>query len=215
MLRFRLPEGSSDELTRQLQRETQAILDVYELARTASWQDALDVVDNADRVNVTGFQGSKGLALDFATRLKYTRPGVRFAEGTSGNWSEIFAEMPERSCVVLVDTAAYAVTSFKIADLCLQREIPLVMVTDRYSNWPRKYTPHVLSVDTDIGTFWDSTSGVSALLGLFLNGITARVGEPARDRLVELTSLGEHFEAYAYEPASQLRPMAKRKDRKK
>ena len=62
------------------------------------------MVERSRRVDVTGFQGSKGLALDFATRLKYARPGIRFVEGTSGNWSEVFDEEPAGSCLILVDT---------------------------------------------------------------------------------------------------------------
>jgi DNA-binding MurR/RpiR family transcriptional regulator len=213
--RFAIPAGTSDELADQMKREMKAIVGVYELAQTPGWQAALDVVQQAERVNITGFQASKGLALDFATRLKYARPGVRFGEGTSGNWSELFAETPERSCVVLVDTAAYARTSFQIAELCLRREMPLVMVTDTFSLWPRKYTPHVLSVNTDIGTFWDSTSGLSALLGLFLNGITARVGPPAKGRLKQMQALGAHFDAYAFDPDTQQRPMPIHKDKAK
>ncbi|MEZ5777146.1 MAG: MurR/RpiR family transcriptional regulator [Paracoccaceae bacterium] len=212
--RFAIPEGTGDELDQQMQREVASVLSVYELARTAAWQAALDVVDKAALVNVTGFQASKGLALDFATRLKYARPGVRFAEGTSGNWSELFAESPDRSCLVLVDTAAYSQTTFRIAELCLRRDIPLVMITDKFSPWPRKYTPHVLAVDTDIGTFWDSTSALSALLGLFLNGVAARIGAPARARLKQMNDLGAHFDAYAYEPGSQSRPVRQRKDKR-
>ncbi|MDA7966844.1 MurR/RpiR family transcriptional regulator [Ruegeria sp.] len=212
--RFAIPEGTTTELAQQMKLEIDAVMSVYELAQTQVWVNAIDTVCQAEHVNVTGFQASKGLALDFATRLKYARPGVRFAEGISGNWSEVFAEDPERSCLVLVDTAAYAQTSFRIAELCLRRNVPLIMVTDKFSRWPRKYTPHVLSVATNIGTYWDSTSGLSALLGLFLNGVTAHIGQPALDRKQGMDELGAHFNAYSYEPDLQSRPVRNKKDSK-
>lgn len=205
--RFTIGAGSEDELAPRMQKEIEALMAVYDLARTPIWSAALDVLMAAERINVTGFQASRGLALDFASRLKYARPGVRFAEGTSGNWSELFADNAASSCVVLVDTAAYARTSFQIAEQCLRQSIPLIIVTDTYSHWPRKFTSHALAVHTQIGTFWDTNSGLSCLLGLLVDGVAARIGAPARERLARMQQLGEHFEAYAYEPDATARPL--------
>ena len=205
--RWALPRSSGEALDETLRREIEAIVDVYHLARQSVWRDALEVVVAAERVSVTGFQASKGLALDFASRLKWVRPGVRFVEGTSGTWSEIFEEAGPPSCVVLVDTAAYARTSFQIAELCLRQGLPLVIVTDRFSNWARKYTPLVLSVSTHTGTYWDSSAGLAALLGLLVNDVTARLGPQAKLRFEQMTALGEHFQAFAYDPDAQARPM--------
>lgn len=209
--RVAIPVTTQEQLAAQLKLELDAIVEVYELAGTERWQATLNVIEGAERVNVTGFQGSMGLAMDFATRLKYARPGVRFSNGVSGNWSELFAEATERSCVILVDTVPYAHESIKIAELCLRRDIPLVTVTDRYNPWPRQYTPHALTVSTETKTFLDSTAGLSALLGLLLNGITARAGKAARDRLREMSTLGRHFDAYTFDPGTQARPV-KRKE---
>ena len=93
--------------------------------------------------------------------------------------------------------------------MCLRRNIPLIIVTDRYSASPRQYTPHVLTVATSTTSFLDSTAGISALLGLFLNGITARMGAAAQDRLRAMRDLSDHFDPYSYEPGSQMRPILK------
>lgn len=207
--RIAIPENSGMSQDAQLQRELEAIIDVYQMATTDQWQAALDVVVQADQVNVTGFQAVKGMAEDFATRMKYCRPGVRFADGRSGNWSEIFLENPGRSCLVMIEVVPYAHEAVKIADLCLRRDIPLIMITDRNSTWSRQYTPHVLSVDTETKAFLNSTSGIAALLGLFLNGITANVGAPAQDRIDEMTDLMQHFDPFSYDPGSQMRPVPK------
>lgn len=206
--RWSLPEAGGAALAEVLRREVEAIIDAYELAQGPAWREAMGVVAGAGRVSVAGFQASKGLALDFATRLKWVRPGVRFVEGTSGTWSEIFAEEAEggTSCVVLVDTAAYARTSFRLAELCRRQDLPLVIVTDRFGAWARRYTPHVLSVSTHVGTYWDSSAGLAALLGLMVNDVTARLGGSATERLRRLSALGEHFEAFAYDPDRQAGP---------
>lgn len=205
--RIAIPQGTGTELDAQLQLELDAIVEVYRMASTPQWDAALDVVQKARQVNVTGFQGVKGTAMDFATRLKYARPGVRFADGRSGNWSELFIEEPERSCVIMVEVVPYAHEAVKVADMCLRRDVPLIMITDQYSAWPRKYTPHVLSVATSTRAFLDSTAGIAALLGLLLSGITARVGAPAQDRLRQMRELAEHFDPFSYEPGSQMRPI--------
>ncbi len=209
--RVAIPVTTQDELARQLDMEIEAIVEVYRLATTDQWQAALDVIVQADHIKVCGFQGSMGLAMDFATRLKYARPGVRFTSGLSGNWSEIFADDLDDSCVIMVDTVPYAETSIKIAELCLSRDIPLITVTDRYDPWPRQYTPHALSVSTVTKTFLDSTAGLSALLNLLLNGITARAGDAAGDRVNAMSALGQHFQSYTFEPGAQTRPIRKTK----
>ena len=201
--RFRVPGGSDAATAESLRREIAALVQVYEMAATPVWDAALGALMAARQVHVTGFQASKGLALDFATRLKYARPGVRFVEGTSGTYSEILAEDEPRSCVVMVDTAAYSTTGFRLAAACQAQGLPLVVVTDRFSDWARAHTPLVLSVGTQIGTFWDAASGIAALLNLLLNAVTARLGPAAERRVARLRALGEHFEAFGYEPAAR------------
>lgn len=199
--RFRVPAGSDETMATHLRREIAALVQVYEMATGPVFAAALAVLTAASHVRVVGFQASKGLALDFATRLKYARPGVRFVEGTSGVFSEIFAEDDGPSCVVLIDTAAYSTTGFRVAERCVAQGLPLVIVTDRFANWAPRYTPHVLSVSTQVGTFWDTPSGIAALLNLLLNAVTAEQGAEAEARVVRLKDLGAHFEAFGYEPA--------------
>lgn len=205
--RVAIPKTTRREIGDLLHRELDAIVEVYELSESDQWQAALDVLDAAKIVNVTGFQGVKGMAMDFATRLKYVRPGVRFADGRTGNWSEIFIEEPQQSCLILIEVVPYAHEAVKIAELCLRREIPLIFVTDRYDAWPRRYTPHVLTVATDTAAFLDSTAGLSALLGLLLNGVAARRGKATKQRLREMRELAGHFDPFFYHPGGKTRPI--------
>lgn len=206
--RVAVPESTDDELNTQMQNELDAIVEVYRMTQTETWRAALDVVHASARVRVVGFQAVRGMANDFATRMKYARPGVRFADGRSGNWSELFLEDPQDSCVIMIETVPYSHDAVKIADACRNRDVPLVVITDRYSAWPRQYTPHVLAVPTDTGAFLDSTAGISALLGVFLNGIATRLGDATQDRIAQMHELTEHFDPFTYEPATPLRPSA-------
>lgn len=202
--RFRIPAGD-DDLAESLRLEIAALVSVYDMAGSPIWRRAIDAATDAGRLHVAGFQASKGLALDFATRLRFVRPGVRFAEGLSGTWAEIFGEEDSDACVFLVDTAAYCPTSFRIAELCAQQGIPLIVATDRYGDWARNYTDMTLAVSTQARTFWDSPTPLACLLNLFLDGVSRRIGQPARDRVERLRVLGDHFGSFAFEPPRRAR----------
>jgi DNA-binding MurR/RpiR family transcriptional regulator len=46
----------------------------------------------------------------------------------------------------------YARTFLTLAAEAARTGLPLVVVTDRFGTWARRYTPHVLSVSTQTGT---------------------------------------------------------------
>lgn len=95
---------------------------------------------------MVGFQASKGLELDFATRLKYARGSVRFAENHSGGYSEVLENPPEDNCLLLVDTVAYAKKGLLLAERIHNLKIPLVVVIDHISNWAYEYTGQALQI---------------------------------------------------------------------
>ena len=75
-------------------------------------------------IHVSGFQASQGLAMDFSTRLKWVRPGVRFAEARAGVFSEVLDSDPARECLVLIDTASYARKAIQLARKARDRSLP-------------------------------------------------------------------------------------------
>lgn len=79
----------------------------YELARTPRFTRLAQRVAGADRVYVAGFQTVRGVTLDFAQRLEYARPGVRFLDGADGTYPELFAPGGQRRLIV-VDFRRYA-----------------------------------------------------------------------------------------------------------
>lgn len=196
--RFQVPPQDEVTLTESLRLEVAAITDVYKLANSAIWPVIIRLLAWKEAVYVTGFQASKGLALDFANRLKYARGGVRFVEGVSGTYAEILAEPVEESALVLIDTAAYSRHALRLADRSMEMGLPLVIVTDRFSDWPHEYTDNVLQVSTRTNTFWDSPAGIAALLNLLVNAIAAELGERAEERLRRMFELGTYFDTFTY-----------------
>ncbi|MGF6176287.1 MurR/RpiR family transcriptional regulator [Ensifer sp. 4252] len=198
--RFRVQHGDVGGLETSLELELRAVTDAYRLTTLERWHSAVDLLTRCKSVYVVGFQGSKGLALDFSSRLKYARGGVRFAEGNAGVYSEVLESDPQETCLVLVDTAAYARKGLLLAARVRDLKIPLIIVTDRFSNWAYEFTDLVLQGSTYVKSFWDSTASLSVILNLLTNSVAGRLGPEAEKRFELMRDLGRHFDEFEVPP---------------
>lgn len=188
-LRFRTGGEEQERLARSLEMEQQALAAAYHLAQGKTWSEIVDLLSTCDRVSCVSFQAVRGLALDFATRLRWVRSGVRFAEGLGGTFSEILTDGGENSCVVLIDIAEYASMTFRLCDQIKRRKIPLIIVTDKYSHWASEYTHLALEVSTRVDLYWDSTAAISSLLNLLTHSVAEKLGKAAEKRMDELEDI--------------------------
>lgn len=194
--RFRIRHDGFGELRASLELEIRAVIKAYELAASERWQSIIDLLAKRRHIHVVGFQASKGVALDFANRMKYARAGVRFAEGLAGVYSEVLEVDPKESCLVLIDTAAYARKGILLARRAREIGLPIVIVTDRFSNWAYAYTDLVLQGHTYVRTFWDSTASLNIILNLLINAVAVRLGRKAEDRFKVMRDLGDYFQEF-------------------
>lgn len=194
--RFQLRRDDLAHLERSLDLELRAVTMAYELTTTERWPRIVELVACRRFIHVAGFQATRGVALDFANRLKYARPRVRFAEASAGIYSEVLESDPAESCLVIVDTVSYARKGVLLAKKAKELGIPLIVVTDRFSHWALEYTDLVLEVNTYVETFWDSTASLSVVLNLLINSAAARLGDSAVARFERLVSWGDHFEEF-------------------
>jgi DNA-binding MurR/RpiR family transcriptional regulator len=198
--RFRIGGPNQERLARSLQMEQAALAAAYGLAHGKLWDRIVALVAESAHVNCVGFQAVKGLALDFSTRLRWVRSGVRFAEGLGGTFSEILTEDPKHSCVVLVDTAEYAAMTFRLAAEIKQRRIPLIVVTDKYSHWAADFTDLALEVSTRVDLYWDSTAAISAVLTLLTHEVAEKLGHKAEKRMDELERIAGNLQTFRKMP---------------
>lgn len=181
--RFRVRNESFGDLAESLDVQVQAIAHAYQLTTLNRWQAIVDLLARRARIFVVGFQASKGLALDFATRLEYARDNVRFIESTSGVFSELLEMDRETCCLVLFDTVAYAKKGMLLAERAKRQEIPLVIVSDHFSNWAYDFTDLVLQGHTQVNTFWDSAASLSVICNLLINAAASKLGDNATRRI--------------------------------
>lgn len=194
--RFQSRSDDVGQLRKSLQLELRAVHRAYSLTMTEAWPRIVALLAERGSVHVAGFQATRGVAMDFANRLKYARPGVRFAEGSAGIYSEVLECDPETSCLVIVDTVSYARKGVLLARKAKELGIPLIIVTDRFSHWAREFTDDLLAVNTHVGTFWDSTASLSVILNLLIHSVAARLGDKATARFNRLVGWGDHFQEF-------------------
>jgi DNA-binding MurR/RpiR family transcriptional regulator len=201
MARFQTRDDHSAALQESLKLDLEAVVKAYALTASDLWDEAAAALAGARTVYVVGFQASKGLALDFASRLLWARPNVVFVENTSGTFGEIVLADPRDSLVVLVDTAAYAARGVKLAGRLKELDMPLIIVTDKFSHWAFSYTRFVFEAHTHVRTFWDSTAGISVVLNLLIDSVATRLGPKAGEnfaRMSDMASLMGEFVGGSY-----------------
>ncbi|MER9558002.1 MurR/RpiR family transcriptional regulator [Mesorhizobium sp. M0323] len=179
-------DGAAPDLSKSLDLELKAIVSNYELARTAHFSHVVALVAKADRVYVAGFQTVRGLAMDFAMRLEYARPRVRFMDGVSGTYSELFADETGKPLLIVVDVRRYAKQAMLLAQQAAQANIDLVIVTDAACYWAQDLTDNAFRIATDADMFWESNAPVTSFLNLIVDDVICRLGPSAKKRIKQL-----------------------------
>lgn len=193
MARFQMREGRQQMLQESLRLELDAIVKAYALTTSEVWDEAASLLVKARTIYVVGFQASKGLALDFASRLLWARSNVIFIDNASGTFGEILNADPRQSAVVLVDTASYATRGIKLVEKLKAMDMPLVIVTDKFSHWAFAYTRFVFEAHTHVKTFWDSTASLSVVLNLLIDAVATKLGPKAKRNFSMMSDMGSLF----------------------
>ena len=194
--RFHIQHVASNHLKASMTLEIRAVVKAYELVATKQWETITDMLSHIDTLHIVGFQATRGLAIDFASRLKYARKNVYFTAGMTGTYSQVLDSDPQKNCLIIVDTASYARKGILLAKKAKSLGIPIIVITDKYSHWALEYTENVLSGHTHIQTFWDSTASLSIILNLLINSVATTLGELSEKRFNQLRDLGLYFEEF-------------------
>lgn len=202
-LRSMLQAGAGEPaLQRDLDLNVAALIEVYRLAETPDWQAIVECLAHAPAVHIAGFQTERGLAAHFAHLLQYVRAGVHLADLSAGHFSEILIDGARGDCVVIVETRRYSRQAQNLAQVCSERGLNLVIVTDKYCHWVRRYTPHVLALPTESALFWDTMVPVFAALCLIANAVVVNLGSGVERRLEQVSDLYQEFVGHVGQPGT-------------
>lgn len=190
-------DSAAQDRAASLDLELKAVISAYEQAGTERFGEVAEMVANADRVYVAGFQTVRGLAMDFALRLEYARPNVGFMDGASGTYSELFADETGRPLLIVVDVRRYAKQAMLLARQASQANINLVIITDSVCYWAQELTDDVFRIATDVDMFWESNAPMTTFLGLLVDEVIHRLGPSVRKRSERLQKLQDNFGSFA------------------
>lgn len=194
-------QGEGNRTKRSLELELAGIIEVYAMAESESWKQIVALLAHSRRVHVVGFQTERGVAAMLANLLQYARDGVSLVDTSAGNYHEIFATDSEGHCLVLFDVRRYSEQTYDLAARASHEGIPVVMITDKFCDWIRKFTSHVIAVSTEVELFWSSPVSLSCAVNLLVNDVIGSLGKTVEKRLERLSELYQAHTGHVGSPA--------------
>ena len=191
---------------RSLELELAAIVEVYGMAESAEWREIVALLAHSRHVHVAGFQTERAVAAALAYQLQYARDGINLVDTAAGNYHEIFLGDPESRCLVLVDLRRYSEQSYNLAAQASEDGIPVVMLTDKFCDWIRKFTRHVIAVSTEVELFWSSQVSMGCAVNLLVNDVIAELGAGVEARLERLVRLYQAYTGHVGTQSAHRKP---------
>lgn len=189
----RRSQSGNAELSRALEREMAALVGVYEMAASPSFDATVKRLSHRRSVWVAGFQTERGRAAELAHNLQYLRAGVHLCDVAAGHFAEVLLDDPTQTTLVLIDARRYSRLTRDLALAARDAGIPVTLITDPYCSWAHDTVTEVFAVPTDLNHFWDTTSAMSSLVGLMINGVFRELGAQVEARMARVSALHGSF----------------------
>ena len=189
----RRSQQGNAELARALEQEIAALVTVYELAATPAFATAVQRLARRRSVWVAGFQTERGHAAELVHNLQYLRAGVHLADVSGGHFAEVLLSDPADTTLVLIDGRRYSRLTRDLALAARDEGIPVTLITDPYCDWAPGLVTDLFAVPTDLNHFWDTTSAMSSLIGLVVNGVFRELGAGVEERMARVSALYGDF----------------------
>jgi DNA-binding MurR/RpiR family transcriptional regulator len=189
----RRSQSGKGELSRALEKEMAALVAVYEIAATDEFDGAVKRLARRQNVFVAGFQTERGHAAELVHNLQYLRPGVQLADVAGGHFAEVLLSPPDETTLVLIDGRRYSRLTRDLAAAAHAEGIPVSLITDPYCDWAAGIVDEIFAVPTDLNHFWDTTSAMSSLIGLLVNGVFNELGAEVEERMARISAHYDDF----------------------
>ena len=189
----RRSQQGNAELARALEQEIATLVTVYELAATPAFATAVQRLARRRSVWVAGFQTERGHAAELVHNLQYLRAGVHLADVSGGHFAEVLLSDPADTTLVLIDGRRYSRLTRDLALAARDDGIPVTLITDPYCDWAPGLVTELFAVPTDLNHFWDTTSAMSSLIGLVVNGVFRELGAGVEERMARVSALYGDF----------------------
>ena len=140
---------------------------------------------------------ARGLALEFASRLEYIRPGVHITDGQNGHYADVLFDEAPRIAFLLIDFYRYdkgtqRAASWRSAMATRSTSSPTAIASGR----TRSPTGSSTS-PTNTGLYWHSNAAISVLLNLLVNDVIRRLGSAVPKRIAKVLEAQKTFDQFA------------------
>jgi DNA-binding MurR/RpiR family transcriptional regulator len=180
--RASLEEETGEEplFRRVLNLEATLTRELAEGLPAESFERAVEMLDEADRVLVAGVRPSACLTEYFAFHLGVLRRNVHALTGSELETRLILRDSAPRTVGVLFSFPRYPAATERIGRVLREREIPLIGITDGPLSPIAPLCTELLRVPVRFVSFIDPYAGAMALIHALLIGVYLR--NPARTR---------------------------------
>lgn len=185
--------AGEDQLVRGLQLEMEALVAVYEIAHSATWDSVVKRLATVGAVFATGFQTERGMAQIFVNQLQYVRDGVHLLDLADGNFAQLLARDQADSALVIFEARRYSRLARDLAVAAKAAGIPITLITDPYCDWGHEVADEVFVVPTQFNLFWESTAQMASLANLLVNGVFMELGPEVEERMNRIAALYGQF----------------------
>ena len=190
----RTPNHLSQDVS--LLRDIQHLQQTHSMRGQDAYQNMLKNLLQADAIYMIGLQSCRGLMLYFYSLLEYMRPNVHYCDGNSGAFIDAFNHGNLKAYMLVADIRHYAVHTQRLCHASEQQNMAYGLITDVYCPWASQLSGDVLTVETDVQQFWDSTTSVLALLQYLLNDMAQVLGNSLQTRIQKNQQLQDFFQQF-------------------
>ena len=126
-------------------------------------------------------------------RLYQLRPRTRVVVHTPSGRADALLEVTRRDVGIVFDVRRYQKDTTALAESAKKRGAKIVLVTDPWLSPVAEFADHVLTVDVDTPSPYDSMVSLMALVEALIANLVDRLGETSRRRLSALERVREAY----------------------
>ena len=176
-----------------IQQQIDDLGHIYEITMSAEWNQAIDLLIDAEEVFVAAYQNVRGVAQYFSSQLSYARPRVEFVDGLNGTYVELLDGSVENRCLFLFDVRRFASKARRLAEEARAAGVKVILLTDDACVWAQDVSNVALVMPGARGPLWDGAAITVSLMDLMISHIIVELGDKVNQRVDRQTRLQDLF----------------------
>lgn len=178
--------------------QTNNVASVYQRNSAAAFEQAAQLIAEADEVVFLGLRSSFAIAFHMHYTCDWLRPGTHLASNPGGAWPEKVLGLGRDDVLVVVSQAPYTREVVLLAQESAERGVKIVAVTDSDLSPLARIAAASLLFNTASPSFFHSQAGALCLAEALMRCVADRAPDRFQDRLaqrqVTLQRMGAYWE---------------------